>query len=423
MLDINPLIKDGAERPSATSNATHSSIQAALRAAREHLGMEIAYVSEFVDDLSVFRNVDAPGKEHVAKPGDEHSLDDIYCRHILEGRLPNLIPDTSKEPLAVSLPITQAAPIGAHMSVPIFLATGDVYGMFCCVSSKPDTSLTDRDLQVLQAFADIAAQQVDMEKERRRAKDQIKARIRETIETRAFSPVFQPIWDFAEGQVLGFECLTRFSAKPYRPPNVWFVEADEVGLGVELELAAVRAGIEASRELQKHSYITLNFSPAAVLSPEFERLFEDENVSKFVLEITEHAPLESHEELMEAIKELRVRGMKLAIDDAGAGHSGLQRIVELSPDVIKLDISLTRSLDTKPALRALASALIFFSRETGCRLIAEGIETEEELQTLKLLGVNRGQGFLLGRPVSAALAIELLDNNSALDAILKLRTS
>ena len=83
-----------------------SPVARALQLMRSHLGMEVAYVSEFVDDRSVFREVDAPGLEALIKVGDSQSLDDVYCRHILAGRLPQLIPDTSQEPICVSLPIT-----------------------------------------------------------------------------------------------------------------------------------------------------------------------------------------------------------------------------------------------------------------------------------------------------------------------------
>lgn len=404
-------------------NETISPIQTALRAAREHLGMEVAYVSEFVGNNSIFRSVDAPGSEAIAKVGDKHSLDDIYCKHILDGRLPERIPDTSKELIATSLPITKTAPIGSHMSVPIKLSSGEVFGMFCCLSSSADPSLTDRDLNVLRAFADIAARQIDSDNEVFAETSAIRRRIESTISGNKFSPVYQPIWDFSKGEILGFESLTRFAAEPVRPPNVWFEEAGQVGLGNELELAAVRAALEASKALQEHAYLTLNFSPAAVLDPGFQDLFAEDDLSRFVLEITEHAPIEDPIELVEALASVRARGMKLAVDDAGAGHSGLQRIIELAPDMIKLDMSLTRDLDTKPALRALASALIYFSRETGSLIIAEGIERQEELDALRLLGIHRGQGYFLGRPVSADLALDLLRNDGSLEAILRLRSA
>jgi hypothetical protein len=88
-----------------------SLVTRALQAVRAHLGLQVAYVSEFVGDETVFRQVDAPGLEHLIKPGDSRSLDDVYCRHILEGRLPELIPDTANEPYAMAMPITAMAPL------------------------------------------------------------------------------------------------------------------------------------------------------------------------------------------------------------------------------------------------------------------------------------------------------------------------
>ena len=101
-------------------------VRQSLQAIRNHLGMEVAYISEFVGDQAIFREVDAPGLEAMIKVGDARSLDDIYCRHILAGRLPELIPDTAAEPLAMALPITAALPIGKHASVPIRLSDGTV---------------------------------------------------------------------------------------------------------------------------------------------------------------------------------------------------------------------------------------------------------------------------------------------------------
>ena len=124
-------------------------IQRALEAVRRHLGMEVAYLSEFVGDDSVFHYVDAPGLEALIKPGDKRSLDEVYCRHILAGRLPELIPDTSTEPLAVAMPITQAVPIGSHASIPIRLAAGResprpgrTSGFPSCCGTRPGTART-----------------------------------------------------------------------------------------------------------------------------------------------------------------------------------------------------------------------------------------------------------------------------------------
>jgi len=123
------------------SDTEPSIVQRVLQSVRQHLNMEVAYVSEFVDNTSIFRTVDAPGLEALIKPGDVRSLDDVYCRHILAGRLPELMPDTSEFPLAVAMPITQAVPIGAHVSVPLRLSDGEVFGMFCCLSPRSNKTL------------------------------------------------------------------------------------------------------------------------------------------------------------------------------------------------------------------------------------------------------------------------------------------
>jgi len=126
------------------------------------------------------------------------------------------------------------------------------------------------------------------------------------------------------------------------------------------------------------------------------------------LEVTEHAPVEDYAVLRDALAPLRKSGIRLAIDDAGAGYSSLQHIIQLRPDIIKLDMSLTKSIDSDQARRALASALTFFAREVGSVIVAEGIETEAELATLQRLDVSRGQGYLLGRPGDLAQAAALV---------------
>jgi GAF domain-containing protein len=139
---------------------TEDPVQHALQAVRRHLGMEVAYISKFVDERSVFEKVDAPGLEAMIKPGDSRALDEVYCRHILAGRIPQLMANTADHPFAAAMPITAAVPIGAHMSVPITLPGGRIYGMFCCLSPTPNASLNQRDLDVMRAFADMTALQI-----------------------------------------------------------------------------------------------------------------------------------------------------------------------------------------------------------------------------------------------------------------------
>lgn len=388
----------------ARGHGPTSVIDRVLQSVRQHLGMEVAYVSEFVGNDSVFRAVDAPGLEALIKPGDSRSLDDVYCRHILAGRLPELIPDTSALPLAVSMPITQAVPIGAHVSVPLTLDDGSVYGMFCCLSPAANPSLNDRDLQVMRAFADVAAEQISLEREINREAEAKRARVERIIREGGFEIHVQPIWDFVADRTVGFECLSRFNQEPRRTPDKWFAEAAEVGLGVELELAAIKAALAHGGRFAAPLYLTVNASAEAMASPGFDDALRGCDPERVVIELTEHSAVEDYDRLAERLAGFRERGVRLAIDDAGAGYAGLQHIVRLKPDIIKLDMSLTRDVDSDPARRALATALIFYARETGCEILAEGIETEAELRTLKVLGVAKGQGYWLGKPMPVAEA-------------------
>jgi EAL domain-containing protein (putative c-di-GMP-specific phosphodiesterase class I)/FixJ family two-component response regulator len=210
--------------------------------------------------------------------------------------------------------------------------------------------------------------------------------------------VFQPIAQLDCAAVVGYESLARFDVEPYRPPNVWFNEAEEVGLGVDLELVAVRQALEQFTSVPDPAFLTLNVSPEAVMSGLLPGLLAHYDRNRLVLEITEHAQVEDYDRLLDVLTTLRATGVRLAVDDAGAGFASLHHILLLQPDVIKLDITLVRDIHADPIKRALASSLVTFAREIGSTIIAEGIETREELTTLVDLGVPWGQGYHLGRP-------------------------
>jgi EAL domain-containing protein (putative c-di-GMP-specific phosphodiesterase class I) len=389
-------------------------LERSLQAIRAHLGMEVAYVSEFVGNRTIFRHVDAPGLEALIKVGDSHSLDDVYCRHILEGRLPQLIADTSTEPVAMAMAITQAVPIGKHLSVPIRMPDGSVHGMFCCFGFKADHSLQERDMQMMKVFADLAAFEISRDLEATNAIKEKEDRIRTVIENNQISIVYQPIWKFEELYPVGFECLARFSAAPYRSPDAWFTEAAETGDGARLELTAIRLALSAVSSLPKNIYLAVNASPETILSGELHDTLNGMPAERIVLEITEHAHVENYDSLMHALQPLRNQGVRLAVDDAGAGYSSLQHILQLRPDLIKLDMGLVRNIDRDPARRALASALVLFARETGSQIIAEGVETAFELNALQSIGVERAQGYFLGRPMSLEEAKNLFNRERQL---------
>lgn len=223
-------------------------------------------------------------------------------------------------------------------------------------------------------------------------------RIERALRPGAINMVYQPVVGLRDRRRHGVEALARFNVEPHRGPDLWFAEAWGVGLGVELELAAVRAALPALKVLPGDQFLCLNLSPGAVRSPYFAQALPAGSHSRVVVEITEHAPVDDYDELARCLEEARRAGLRLAVDDAGAGYASLQHILRLAPDIIKLDMSLTRNVHADSRLRALVAALVPFAAEIGATVVAEGIETEAELTTLQIFGAAWGQGYLLGRP-------------------------
>ena len=384
-----------------------SVVQRALQAVRTHLGMDVAYVSEFVGDRSVFRFVDAPGLEALAKPGDSHSLDDVYCRHILEGRLPELIPDTAAEPIAAAMPITAAIPIGRHMSIPIRLNDGRPFGMFCCLGGAADPTLGARDLAMMRVFAELATIEIDREHGAAREVAAKRESIRQIIDGGLLTMQYQPIWDLAAAAPAGVEALARFTPEPYRSPDLWFADAATAGMAETLEIAAIHLALAGLTALPDYAYLSINASPETVLSGALETALAGTALDRIVLEITEHAAIGDYARLIAKLHALRAGGLRLAVDDAGAGYASLSHILALGPDLIKIDMSLTRGVDGDQARQALVAAMVGFARDTGCRVIAEGVETAGELAALRAIGIELAQGYLLGRPLPLTAAAAL----------------
>lgn len=245
-------------------------------------------------------------------------------------------------------------------------------------------------------------ERTELERKERAEHAARRRRVEEALAGDVLRMVFQPITDLASNSVVGVEALARFVCAPERPPNEWFAEAAEVGLGTELELAAVRAALAAVDRFAAATFVSVNISPETVLAPELGDLVARGPAARIVLELTEHHRIDCYDSVLEAIEGLRRHGVRMAVDDAGAGYAGLHHILRLRPEILKLDMALTRGIDTDPARRALATALVHFAAEIDSMIVAEGVETTEELDTLTSLGVQWAQGYLLGRPTPPA---------------------
>jgi EAL domain-containing protein (putative c-di-GMP-specific phosphodiesterase class I)/AmiR/NasT family two-component response regulator len=223
-------------------------------------------------------------------------------------------------------------------------------------------------------------------------------RIENVLREHAFSMVVQPVYELATATLVGCEALARFSQEPYRTPDRWFEDADSAGLGLQLELAAVEAALDSLAALPVGLFLAVNVSPATAMAPELATILDGVDCDRVVLELTEHVPVEDYDAMRQLLAGLRARGVRLAIDDTGAGYAGFRHLLGLHPDVIKLDISLTRDIDHDVARRALAAALVSFAHDVNAQVVAEGVENGDELATLAQLGVTWAQGYFLGRP-------------------------
>jgi PAS domain S-box-containing protein len=231
-------------------------------------------------------------------------------------------------------------------------------------------------------------------------------RIGEVLRDESIEMVYQPVLELETGRPSAIEALSRFPGDSSLTPDRWFAEAWEVGVGVPLELLAVRKAAEAISRLPDDVGLSVNASPPTVASDAFVACFD--SADRVTVELTEHLQIRDYRSFADAIQPMRQAGGQIAIDDFGAGYASLRHILRLRPEWIKLDISLTERIDENPIAHAMASALASFGKEVGLQLIAEGIETDEELDALTDVGFRYGQGFYFGVPAPLDEVLERL---------------
>lgn len=230
----------------------------------------------------------------------------------------------------------------------------------------------------------------------------IAARVREVVESRSLSIHLQPIFaaDDTMGAPRGFEALARFADG--RAPDAWFSEAGDVGLAVLLEMHAIHRALDLLPSLPPGAYLSVNASPETLVSDDLWVALRDREADRVVLELTEHLRIQDYDNLNRVLNRFRRLGVRIAVDDAGAGFSSLRHIIQIAPDLIKLDRDLIRNCDVDQVRRTLAQSLTSFARRIGATIVAEGVETPEELAALQSIEVSWIQGYLLGRPAPAA---------------------
>ena len=259
-------------------------------------------------------------------------------------------------------------------------------------------AIMDRDRSTLEALVQLAGEQVDKVISSSLTRLRTLERIKSMLASRNLQMVYQPALCLETSRIEFVEALARFRSEPYETPDQWMTAAAEVGLGTELELMAVKCGLEGLRTLPPGAAVSINVSPDAILCSDLLQQLASAPPERVIVELTEHHPVTCYSAVVDALAPLRKRGLRIAVDDAGAGFASFRHILQIRPDIIKLDMSLSRGIDTDPAKSALTSAFIRFARQIGSKLVAEGVETVQELAVLRDLGVDIVQGHIIARP-------------------------
>ncbi|WP_137168920.1 EAL domain-containing protein [Marinomonas sp. FW-1] len=382
------------------TNSFNNDLEHLVQTIRQHLGMDVAFLSRFhngdreilhIDKKDVFNNP--------LDKGHKDKNEETYCQLIADEKLPKIIPDTSENEITKALAVTKKLNIGSYVGVPIYFSDDSLYGTLCCFSEQPDESLTNKDLSILTLFAKFAARNIEKEFNVSKSQQDARDDIFEIIRNKQLSIVFQPIYDLKTKSITGFECLSRFQTKPYYSPDYWFNKANASGVGEVLELFAIEEAINLLSAIPEQYYITLNVSPKHLTSSYLQAMLDKAPLHRIVMEVTERESIPDYKAFRNSIQSFRERGMRLAVDDAGAGFASFQHILELQADIIKLDRSLIANLNSDQRKRALVAALIGFAKETKSKVLGEGVETLAELEVLQELGAQKIQGYFFCHPL------------------------
>jgi len=235
---------------------------------------------------------------------------------------------------------------------------------------------------------------------------QNRCRLQETLLADQINCVFQPIVNLQGPGSIGYEALARGPAgTPQQSPINLFQAAAESDLVFELDRHCRRKAFQAAKDLPAPTKLFVNVFPSSMYDPDFQgtaliRLLEGLGLSpdRIVLEISEQYAIENYTLFVEALQNFTQMGFSIAVDDIGAGYSGLEKIAHLNPRYLKFDMQLVRDIDQSYIKREMARALKAFADKMESKIIAEGIEREGERQACVELGIDFGQGYLLGRP-------------------------
>jgi diguanylate cyclase (GGDEF)-like protein len=389
------------------SSEAGETVQRVLDMAREQLEMDLVWLSRFVNGRHIYEAFAGDPAQFQLSAETDVALADSYCIRVLDGRLPAVLPDVAADERTAHLAVTDHLRLGAYVGAPVFVRHGELFGMLCAVSRAPEPSLRHRDAKLLRTLGGLLTDPLTASMSRDIQSAAFMRNATAMLSDGGMSVDLQPIIELKSGHVVSVEALARFASYPYSVEG-WFAQAHEAGCGPELEVDAVVNAHSLLPLLPDDVTLAVNASPDVACSPALLDEVTSIDPRRVIVEITEHRRASTPAFFAAAIRRLRRQGVKVAIDDAGTGYSDLRQILELQPDIVKLDRALIDGVDQDPVRMALVQALVAFGKDTGTRLVAEGISNEAIQDALRELNVDFGQGYALGRPQPAGQVIAAL---------------
>ncbi|MEC7545615.1 MAG: EAL domain-containing protein [Pseudomonadota bacterium] len=377
------------------SGASAEVIGHLLRTARERLRMEVGFISEFIDGMRVFRFVDsAPGVNLIA-PGGADFLARSYCQRIVDERAPQLISDARTCSAVVDLKATQLLPVGAHISVPITLSDGHVFGTFCLFSRYAVPGLNHRSLALVRAFAEMVALLLEERRMAGAEYEQNNTAIHHvstffTEHRVSFSP--SSIVDLNTKEEIGTELVPAISQPSplFSNPFLLLREADRLGLSQLSGVAMMESSLAALTRLSADQFVSMNVTPQLIMQFDFNQWLRSD-CSRLVLGLSEHDIVDDYTSLKARLYRLKESGVRIAVVHAGAGFASMRHILQLQPEFVKLDADLTCGIHKDKGQQAMLEALMRFCRSQGSILMAEGICSDEDEAYLRTAGVGFAQ--------------------------------
>lgn len=373
-----------------------------LAAVRHHVDVDVAYLTAYGLGGAEVCVVSGDGSAVAISPGNVVPVDQSVCLASISGQIPRTVADTQQLRATRRLTSNRSSAIGALAAAPVHLPDGTLFGALCLAHHHALPALTPATEAFLAAMAEVIGAQLEEEETTRQDSKREREAVLALFDPGTMAIALQPIVDVATGLTRGVEALSRFATSPPRPPNLWYSAAARHDLGIELEAAAASRAIRFLPELPPDWYLAVNASPSVVACGALEDVLPEALVDRVVVEITEHAAVADYDHLNRRLQGLRERGLRVAVDDAGAGFASLRHVVRLQPDIIKVDGSLIRGIDVEPLHHAMVESLAAFAHRSGATLVAESVETPAELAMLQDLGVPTAQGFLFASPCTLA---------------------